>query len=73
MNQSRDTQVEKYGGEDGYREEMRRRRKLVKDPGFRSMDPEKRRLAAQKGGINSGINYRKQKDAEENGTETVSR
>lgn len=73
MNKSRTTQVERYGGEEGYRAEMVRRRALVKKPGFASMDEEKRRLAAQKGGINSGINYRKQKDAEENGTETVSR
>lgn len=69
MNKSRTTQVERYGGEEGYSEEMRRRRALVKAPGFKSMDPEKRRLAAQKGGINSGINYRKNKDGQSNQTE----
>jgi hypothetical protein len=39
---TRATQVLKYGGEDGYRAEMRRRRSLVKAPGgFASMSKEK--------------------------------
>lgn len=68
VNKSLVTQIAKYGGEEGYRAEMVRRRALVKKPGFASMDQEKRRLAAQKGGINSGINYRKQKDGQKENT-----
>lgn len=38
---SKEAQLLKYGGEEGYRAEMRRRRALVKRPGFASMDTEK--------------------------------
>lgn len=31
MDKSKQTQIEKYGGEEGYKAEMRRRRKLRKD------------------------------------------
>lgn len=58
VNKSLRTQTEKYGGPEGYSEEMKRRRALVKRPGFSSMDPEKRLAAARLGGLNS----RKNKD-----------
>lgn len=65
MNKSRDTHLEKYGGEKGYSEEMKRRRALVKRPGFASMDKDKHLAAARLGGFNS----RKNKDAKNNQTQ----
>jgi hypothetical protein len=45
---ARATQVEKYGGEAGYKAEMQRRRSLVKKPGFASMEKGKAAEAANK-------------------------
>lgn len=45
---TRQTQVEKYGGEAGYKAEMRRRRALVKKPGFASMEKGQAAEAANK-------------------------
>lgn len=52
MNKATQTQILKYGGLEGYRAEMRRRRSLVKKPsGFAVMDPEKHKAASRKGGL----------------------
>lgn len=40
------TNYEKYGGKAGYSAEMKRRRKLVKKPGFASMTSEQAKAAA---------------------------
>lgn len=47
---SRTAQVLKYGGEEGYKAEMRRRRSMVKKPtGFATMDLDEIRAAQLKG------------------------
>lgn len=46
MNKSHQTQIEKYGGIEGYRAEMKRRRSLVKRYAFRE-DPELARKIAK--------------------------
>jgi hypothetical protein len=56
VNKSLETQIAKYGGVEGYRAEMTRRRALVKSPGFKSMDREKLLAAARLGGLNSRKN-----------------
>lgn len=49
-NKAKLTQIEKYGSEEAYRAEMKRRRSLVKKPGFASMDPEKHKELSSLGG-----------------------
>jgi hypothetical protein len=48
MHKGHTTQVEKYGGEEGYREEMKRRRSLLKNQVGGFKDPERARIAALK-------------------------
>lgn len=49
---AKQTQIEKYGGLEGYRAEMKRRRSLVKQPyhGFAVMDEDKHKEVSRKGG-----------------------
>jgi hypothetical protein len=49
-NKAQDTQILKYGGEEGYKAEMRRRRSLVKTPGFKAMDKAKHLEISSRGG-----------------------
>lgn len=45
MNKTKLTQISRYGGEEGYRAEMRRRRSLVKKPGLSGNSALARELA----------------------------
>ena len=54
MNKGHQTQLAKYGGVEGYRAEMKRRRSLVKNPGFASMDKDKHLAISKKGGYSRG-------------------
>lgn len=52
-NKAHQTQRDKYGGEEGYNAEMKRRRSLVKKPtGFAVIDKKKHLEASRKGGVN---------------------
>lgn len=51
MNRAKQTQIAKYGSEEAYKAEMKRRRSLVKKPGFAAMDPEKHKELSRKGGL----------------------
>jgi hypothetical protein len=57
---SRTAQILKYGGEDGYRAEMRRRRSMVKKPtGFATMDIDAIRAAQLKGAKTRAANRKR--------------
>jgi hypothetical protein len=63
MDKAKQTQIEKYGGEDGYKAEMKRRRALVKKPGFASMDEDKHKELSRLGGIRRWANAKKQTES----------
>jgi hypothetical protein len=57
---SRTAQVLKYGGEAGYKAEMKRRRSMVKKPtGFATMDKEAIRAAQLKGAKTRAANRKR--------------
>jgi hypothetical protein len=77
---SRTAQVLKYGGEAGYKAEMKRRRSMVKKPtGFATMDKEAIRAAQLKGAktraqnrkLNAQNTAENQDNAQENNQETA--
>lgn len=63
MHKGHQTQLEKYGGEEGYKAEMKRRRAMVVNQKGGFKDPERARLAALKSAEVRRANAKNSKDS----------